>query len=89
MTYFNQVLLLVYSALWRLQKLYDAFNDQSTRADHKKRELLIVAVRIQDVNNCQDVLRKLDRNYNMKTKKIVVDLHDISLFNRFLSQVCP
>lgn len=74
--------------MWRLQKLYDVFNGgQKSANGRKKVDRIIVAVPIPDVNNCREVLRKLDRNYSLKIKRIVVDLQHISHYELFLSQV--
>ncbi|XP_045206207.2 glutamate receptor-like [Mercenaria mercenaria] len=72
-------------ALWRLQKLYLAFSDRFV--DGRKQQFLIDAIRIPDVGNCRETLRKLDRNYNFNTKRIVVDLYSIQDFDRFMSQI--
>ncbi|KAK3594266.1 hypothetical protein CHS0354_023656, partial [Potamilus streckersoni] len=67
-------------ALWRLQRIYKAFNDS-------RPQFLADAIRIPDINNSRDVLRKLDRNYNFPTKKIIVDLSSIEAYDAFLSQI--
>ncbi|KAL3879296.1 hypothetical protein ACJMK2_031597 [Sinanodonta woodiana] len=65
-------------ALWRLQRIYKAFNHS---------QFLVDAIRIPDVSNSRDVLRKFDRNYNFPTKTIIVDLSSTEAYNAFLSQI--
>ncbi|KAL4229778.1 Glutamate receptor 2 [Mactra antiquata] len=71
--------------LWRLQKLYQAFSDRIV--DGRKQKFLIDAIRIPDVGNCREILRKLDRNYDFSTKRIVVDLFSIQDYDKFMSQI--
>lgn len=73
------------TALWRLERLYKAFNIPGS-PEEKKSERLIVARRLPDASNYRDVLRKLDRKYHDKVKRIVVDLQDIAHYDIFLSQ---
>lgn len=73
------------AGLWRLQKLYQAFSDRIV--DGRKEKFLIDAIRIPDVGNCREILRKLDRNYDFNTKRIVVDLYSIQDYDKFMSQV--
>lgn len=73
------------TALWRLERLYKAFNIPGS-PEEKKSERLIVARRLPDVSNYRDVLRKLDRKYHDKVKRIVVDLQDIAHYDIFMSQ---
>ncbi|XP_060582121.1 glutamate receptor 4-like isoform X2 [Ruditapes philippinarum] len=73
------------TTLWRLQKLYQAFSNRIV--DGRKQQFLIDAIRIPDVSNCREILRKLDRNYNFNTKRIVVDLYSIKDYDKFMSQI--
>ena len=75
----------IIAALWRLQRLYEAFSNRDERSGEVP--FLIDAIRIPNVSDCRDVLRKLDRNYNFDSKRIVVDLYSLNDYDDFLSQV--
>lgn len=72
-------------ALWRLQTLYEAFADYRIRG--QRTPFLIDAIRIPNVKDCREILRKLDRNNNIGSKRIVVDLHGVQDYTVFMSQV--
>ena len=71
----------VFSGLLRLQKLYQSFNETEYGS------LIIRARRINNVDDCYDMLRKIDHRDPLP-KRIVLDLSSRAAYENVLQQVC-